>query len=245
MIFIYDGSFEGFLSLVYDVYYKKITPTSISKTMPNSLILDEIYECEYNETKSLKVLEALKLKFKKENFATILNIFMCDESEFEMALLEYIILGFKEQNNLQNINYPSIFEIKNLQKELFRNVHKMSGFLRFEELEDGTLYAKVESKFNLVYFLGQHFAKRFNNQNYFIHDIDRKLVFIHSKEFKGVKKVADFEIPTLSKDEQKFKNLWQTFFESVSIESRKNKKLQQSLVPFLYRTYMSEFIDSK
>ena len=245
MIFIYDGSFECFLSLVYDVYYKKITPSAISKTTPNTLLLDETYECIYNEVKSVKVLEALKTKFTKENFTTILNIFMCDETEFEMELLEYIILGFKEQKHLQNINHCSIFKIQNLQKELFRNVHKMSGFLRFEELEDGSLYAKVESKFNLVYFLGKHFSQRFNNQNYIIHDIKRKLVFIYSEEFKGLREVSEFEIPTLSKDEQKFKNLWKTFFESVAIESRENKKLQQSLVPLLYRTYMSEFLDSK
>lgn len=168
---------------------------------------------------------------------------MCDTTEFEIWLLEFIILGFKNQSELQDINNSSIFALQNLQIELFRNVHKMTGFLRFEELDDDSLYARVESKFNLVYFLGQHFSKRFNNQVYYIHDIKRSLVFVYSKEFKGIREVADFELPTLSDNEQKFKKLWKTFFDSVAIESRKNEKLQKSLTPLIYRTYMSEFIN--
>lgn len=243
MIAVYDGSFENYLTLVYDVYYKKITPKKILRVMPQTLLLDEIYLCEYNQDSSMRVYEALKEKFEKKSFETILNVFMCDNAEFEMALLEYITLGFKNQKELQNINNSSIFRVQNLQKELFRNLHKMSGFLRFEELEDGSLYARVESKFNLVYFLGQHFAKRFNNQLYYIHDIKRALVFVHSKDFRGVKEVAAFDLPKLSEDEVKFKKLWKTFFQSVAIESRKNEKLQQSLTPLLYRRYMSEFIN--
>jgi probable DNA metabolism protein len=241
MILIYDGTFETFLSLVYEVYYKKLKPTSILKEYPDTLILEDIKEIEFNETNSLKVLDALKVKFEKQNFNMIFNIFMCDNDSFEMDLLHYIILGFKDQGELKNINHPAVFNLQNLQSELFRYNHKMTGFLRFEELEDGTLYAKVDSKFNIVYFQGKHFFKRFNNQSFIIHDIKRKLAFIKNDSFKGIQKVTDFDIPTVSKNEEKFKKLWKTFFDSVAIETRENKKLQQQFVPLIYRTYMSEF----
>ena len=39
MILVYDGSFEGFLSLVYDVYYEKLAPIKIYKTLQNEIIL--------------------------------------------------------------------------------------------------------------------------------------------------------------------------------------------------------------
>jgi len=84
---------------------------------------------------------------------------MCDSAEFELDLLHFIMIGFKSQKELQNINNPHIFAMHNLQKELFRNSHKMSGFLRFVELNEGTLYAKLESKFNLVYLFGSFFLK--------------------------------------------------------------------------------------
>lgn len=241
MILIYDKTFEGFLTLVYDVYYEKLKPNSILKERPNNLILEEIKQIQSNEIKATKVLEAIKKKFSKKAFQTILNIFMCDNDDFELHLLNFIIIGFKDKNELFNINNSSIFYIQNLEKQLFRANHKMSGFLRFEELEDNTLYAKLESRFNLCYFLGKHFYKRLNNQNYIIHDINRKLAFIKDKTSIKVENIASFEEPNLSKDEEKFKKLWNGFFEAVSIESRKNEKLQKTLVPLLYRTYMTEF----
>ncbi|MCT7573646.1 TIGR03915 family putative DNA repair protein [Aliarcobacter butzleri] len=156
MILVYDGSFEGFLSLVYEVYYKKLKHIKIYKTLPNEMIFEEILELKTSKDNAIKVLTAIKTKFPKELIQRILNIFMCDSKEFELYLLEYIIIGFKEVKQLYNINNSCVFYLNNLEKELFRNVHKLTGFIRFEELEDATLYAKVESKFNVVYFLGAY-----------------------------------------------------------------------------------------
>ena len=241
MTLIYDGSFEGFLSLVYDAYYLKLKVDRILRESPQTLFYEEIKQIVYDEQKSLKVLEALKNKFEKKHFQTLLNIFMCDGVDFERNLLEFVVLGFKDQKQLNNINNPCVFYIQNLQKELFRLNHKFTGFTRFEELDDGTLYAKIETKFNLVYFLGKHFLKRFNNQNYVIHDINRKIAFIKNENFIGIQSISSFETPALSQNEEKFQKLWKTFFDAVCIETRKNEKLQRQTIPLLYRTYMTEF----
>ena len=243
MILVYDGSFEGFLSLVYEVYYKKLKPIKIYKTLPNEMIFEEILELNTSKDNAIKVLNAIKTKFPKELIQRILNIFMCDSKEFELYLLEYIIIGFKETKQLYNINNSCVFYLNSLEKELFRNVHKLTGFVRFEELEDGTLYAKVESKFNVVYFLGKHFLKRFNNQNFIIHDLNRKLAFVKIQNDFSVQEVAFFDEPIYSSNEQKFQKLWKSFFSAVTIKERINPKLQTQMVPLLYRTYMSEFLD--
>ncbi|MGM0520065.1 MAG: TIGR03915 family putative DNA repair protein [Campylobacterota bacterium] len=243
MILQYDGSFEGFLTLVYEVYYQKLNPSSIIKTQPKNLLLEEVLQVKTDEQKAIKVLDAIEKKFYKKHFENIINSFMCDSIEFEINLLQYIIAGFKNKKELYNINNPNVFFIDNLLTELFRHIHKMKGFTRFEELKDGTLYAKVETKFNVIYFLGKHFLKRLNNQNYIIHDINRKIAFIKNSEFIGVKEVLEFEQPTLSDDEKMFQNLWRTFFDAVSIDTRENKKCQQNYIPLLYRKYMTEFIN--
>ena len=243
MILVYDSSFEGFLSLVYEVYYKKLKPINIYKILPNKIIFEETKIIETNELNAIKVLDAIKAKFPKDIFCKILNIFMCDTKEFEMALLEYIILGFKDTKQLFNINISCIFYLNNLEKELFKNVHKMSGFIRFEELDDNSLYAKIECKFNVVYFLAKHFLKRFNNQNFIIHDINRKLAFIKIGENYSMQKIAFIDEPNYSASEEKFQKLWKTFFKGVTIKERINQKLQQQLVPLIYRAYMSEFFN--
>ena len=242
MILLYDGSFEGFLSLVYEVYYKKLKVIKIYKTLPNEIIFEEILEVSTDDEKCQKVLKAIKAKFPKQILEKILNIFMCDTREFELELLEYIKIGFKDIEQLHNINNSSVFYLNNLEKELFKNVHKMYAFVRFQELEDSTLYAKLECKFNVIYFLAKHFLKRFNNQNFIIHDINRKLAFIKIEENYSIQDVAFFDEPIYSSNEEKFQKLWKRFFKGVTIEERLNLKLQQQLVPLIYRTYMSEFL---
>ena len=237
----YDGTFEGFLTLVYEVYHQKYKPLVIQKPSSELKLFDEAIEIEYDDAKSQKVLEAMRQKWSKQELQRVMHIFLCDSKAFELELLNYIKLGFKNAKELHNINNPSVFFINNLEKELFRHYHKYSGFLRFEELEDGTLYAKIESKFSLVYLLGRHFSKRFNNQNYIIHDISRALAFVKIGASMDVKHVSEFEEPLRSASEEKFQNLWQTFFDTIAIESRRDKKLQQQLVPLVYRKYMNEF----
>ncbi len=241
MILIYDGTFEGFLSLVYSVYYERLKPKNIYKSLPEEIIFDEIKYIETKKENSQKVLDSIKKLFPKNMFQKILNIFLCDEEEFEMQLLEFIIIGFKNTQELFNINNSCVFYINNLEKELFKNVHRMYAFIRFEELEDGYLYAKIECKFNVLYFLAKHFIKRFNNQNFIIHDLKREFAFIKNGMKVSIENISSFETPTYSQNEEKFQKLWKSFFSAVSIKERENKKLQQSQVPLIYRTYMSEF----
>lgn len=241
MILYYDGSFEGFLTLVYDVYYNKLSPTKITKDLPQDLFFKECDNILTDEIKAKKVNNALKNKFPKKSYESIFNTFLCDTKDFELHLLNFIIIGFKNPKNLENINLVSVKFIIDLQKELFSMVHKMTGFVRFEELSDNTLYAKIETKFNGLPYLGKHFVKRLGNCNFIIHDINRKLAFIHFDKKNSIENISDYEEPQRSKDEEKFKKLWKTFFQSVTIESRENKKVQRNFVPLLYRKYMSEF----
>lgn len=243
MIILYDGSFEGFLTLVHDVYYQNIKPQFIYKKTPPSLCFDEIYTVETDLEKAQKVFASLKKIFSTSHLNTIYHIFLCDSENFECDLLDFIKLGFKDTKNLSNITISSIFRVLSLEKEYLRVVEKMYGFVRFEELDDKILYAKIETKFNILMLLGNHFSHRLGNHPFIIHDIHRSLAYIKNKKYGTIEKVATFETPICSDEEIHFKRLWKTFFHSVAIENRKNDKLQKQLVPLLYRVHMSEFQD--
>jgi len=55
MILVYDGTFECYLSLVYEVYYKKISVEAVKREFAHALMLEEHREVVFNEEKSLKV----------------------------------------------------------------------------------------------------------------------------------------------------------------------------------------------
>lgn len=238
---LYDGTFEGFLTLVYDVYYTKLRPDEILKHEPEVLLFEPLHTIFTDTHKANKVLLALQKQFTAENCKRIFHVFLCDSLLLEMELLEYISLGFKSQHELNNITRPAIFKLHSVEKELFRLTHKMYGFTRFEEIEDGTLYAKIETKFNVLPFLGEHFKKRLGTHAFIIHDLSRSLALIKNETSIHIHEVTSFDTPNLSKNERGVQQLWKTFFTHVAIQNRHNEKLQKNLVPLLYRTYMSEF----
>ena len=82
MILIYDGSFEGFLSLIYRVYYEKLSPINIYKNLPNEIIFEEIVQIDTSDENSKKVFTSMKKIFPKNIIQRILNIFMCDTKDF-------------------------------------------------------------------------------------------------------------------------------------------------------------------
>lgn len=243
MVLLYDGSFEGFLTLVYEVYYQKLEPKFISKKIPTKLCFEEIYTIETDINKAKKVFTSLQKIFSKSHLNTIYHIFLCDSHHFEYDLLHFIQLGFKDIANLSNITIASVYRIHALEKEYLRLAHKMYGFTRFEELNDKMLYAKIETKFNILMLLGHHFKKRLGNHSFIIHDIPRSLAYVRENNQSDIKEVSAFETPIHSDAEIHFKKLWKTFFHSAAIENRKNPKLQKQLVPLLYRAHMSEFQD--
>ena len=241
MTYLYDGSFEGFLTLIHQSYMQKKRADKIIKNPHDIDLLDEVMEVVTSRSDAQRVLQSLEEKFEKRYFKRIFHIFLCDTRDFERSLYDYIILGFRDQKNLSNINHPSIYYIEKLEQEYFRHLHKMYGFVRFEELEDKTLYAKTEGKFNLLPLLGRHFMKRLDGNDFIIHDTQRTQAFLYHQQESRIEQVAFFTEPRRSLHEVKFQKLWKTFFKSVTISERKNLKLQQNWIPLLYRKYMTEF----
>lgn len=240
-VYLYDGSFEGFLSVVYYSYYERRPALKIIKDLKDASLLDEVIEIVTDNIHAQKVHNGLKNKFEKCQYNKIFYTFLCDSREFEKALYDFIVIGFKDQKKLYDINHPSIYYLEKLEREYFRYLDKMYGFIRFEELDDSSLYAKIEGKFNILPLLGKHFIKRLDGFDFIIHDTARELAYVKTKDGASILKVEDFETPLFSKNEVKFQKLWKLFFKQVSVKERKNLNLQQNLVPLLYRKYMTEF----
>lgn len=228
------------MSIVYEYYYNKLSITEIKRGEDRGLGVDS-YRVHSDTFKAKKVYDGLKKRFTPKNLATIVHIFCCDSKNFELELLYFIIKGFSSAKELQNLSDRRIYTIYELEREFFSHIHKLKGFLRFEELSDGTLYAKSAPKFFVLKYLGDHFKKRLGSETFIIHDTLRGFAFLKNQDSDGIFAIDSFETPTLSEDEKCFQNLWKIFFESVSIKERKNIKLQNSLIPKHYREWMVEF----
>lgn len=69
IVYMYDNTFEGLLTCIYEAYYSNIKPEAIySKLMYEYNLIDNVIEIETNEKKYLKVYESIENKISKESF---------------------------------------------------------------------------------------------------------------------------------------------------------------------------------
>ena len=106
------------------------------------------------------------------------------------------------------------------------------------------LVARIAPKNNIVPLIADHFADRLRQENWIIADVNRRCAAIHRAYMEpvimmGISGDSIAALTTESADETEFKKLWSSFLNSVSIEERRNRRQQMTMMPLRYRTFMS------
>ncbi len=241
MFWVYDGSFEGFLSCVAESYERRILPERIERSSSAAGLFEQPETIETDTEKSGRLFDAMKARLGKNICERIYHAFLCDSLSPEVELLHYIRLGFKSPALLESLSHPIVYAVEQYEHRLLRTLHLMVGFARFESVESGVLYARIEPPQNVLPLMGRHFKKRFGSEPFIIHDLKRATALVHAHGTLELHDVHDYDLPQIDSDEERFAALWRLFFENVSIESRRNGKLQRQHVPLLYRRWMTEF----
>jgi len=130
---LFDGSFDGFLTVVYAVYYEKIVPLSIQVETQAQLSLDfKPYFISTDSQKAIKVFNAIREKISEEAALTVYYAFLADEDLQCMALLRYIQLGFKVGHMVDShLQKDTIREVLQVAKRVGGEAHLLYGFCRF------------------------------------------------------------------------------------------------------------------
>lgn len=241
MLWLYDGSFEGFLCTLHRSYAHKCIPDTVTSDISSLTLLSEPVTIVTDKDVAKKVSISIAQKFPKNIIERIYHVFLCDDTERERELLIYIRMGFKALSLLDDLSNPVVFAIETYQKRTLSTMHKMYAFTRFEMLEDELLYAKIAPPRNVLPLIGRHFVKRLGSQRFIIHDVQRGWITVWNGKDLQMHAVLNASVPEVHDKEKHFQSLWKTFFNAVSIESRENLRQQRNHVPLIYRDLMTEF----
>ncbi len=236
MTYLYDGTFDGFLSIVFYSYTNKTLPQKIvpkDSYIPN--FLDKTLYIETDFEKSKRVFTGIEKNISYHTLFYTYYAFLSHEKEKEISLLKYLCDGFDIGPKINNrITLFYVFHVMNMQKRAYGECHRLKGLLRFQEIGNHLYYAKIHPDNNILEPLGHHFIKRLPSQNFIIHDKTRNICLIYnSKEYKMID-ATNLKIPDISEEEQKYQELWKTFFKTIAISERKNHKCQMQYMPKKY-----------
>ena len=119
--YLYDGSFNGFLTIVFNCYATKILPQKIfSKKQYSPNFLDIPIEIKTDFEKANRVFAGIE---KNIGYITLYNTyyaFLSGEKEKEMYLLKYLCDGFEMGPKInKRITVSYVFQVMNLKKRIF------------------------------------------------------------------------------------------------------------------------------
>ncbi|HPO49812.1 MAG TPA: TIGR03915 family putative DNA repair protein [Spirochaetota bacterium] len=247
LVYVYNGGFEGFLTVIYDCIKDNVVPENICpyEKVENNLFA-EFITINPDQYKAQKVIERIKVKFSYDAVKNIFFAYLSDEPDIELNILLYVRDLFLSKRDVgKNYANKNSLKIRKIILNVKNEAHRFLGILRFAETKDGIYYASMEPDNNIIYIITNHFVKRFANQKFIICDEKRNIAAFYdlkNVEYVSIESISDLE-QNYSEEEKNYQTLWKTYFKKIAIEERNNTKLQKQFIPLKYRKYLTEMKD--
>lgn len=239
---IYDGSFPGLLTAIYQAFKARIKIAGI--------ILEEEYQTglfsnkiivETELDKSDKVYEAVKDKISPKSLRKIYRVYLSETENSGLLIYQYLQLGFRMGKKIDSYLHNDIVDrVNKIDRKVSKEAHLLLGLLRFRKIQGGVFYAPFEPDYNIITLLAPHFVRRLPDQDWIIHDRKRMLAAIYNREEWVLTELDSLPEPKITEEEKYYQALWQSFYKNVAIESRKNPRLQAQFMPRRYWDYLIE-----
>lgn len=250
MQFLYDGTFTGLLSVVFESYRLKTPATAIiAEADFSGDLFEKPLSCSTDPQRADRVEKALLRKTSEKAVTMLFNAFHSEEPGIEMLIYRFIRMALdKEQNPEDHYTDPTVAELARLNRQIGREVHRMHAFVRFNKGTDGVFYAVIDPDFNVLPLIGDHFQRRYAAMKWVIYDSKRRYGIFYNLEkidyvvFDANSHLQLQNMPPdrVNEEEAKYQTLWKEYFKSVNIPERKNLKLHLQHVPRRYWKYLTE-----
>lgn len=253
-IYLCDNTPSGIFTAVYDAWSSRLGHKNIRIEIEEEMDSLELF-CEYirvatEDEKAEKVARSILKKLGYETYKSVYQTALSGKPGRADEIYRFLLLGFSVGSRvLEQVSHPYVHPVLVKSRSVGREYQHYQGFLRFSELENGILFSEIRPFNDLLELLAEHFSDRFSGENWIIYEAGRKkaafhrsgLPFVIRRDLEKEELLSKLGAIGFSEKEEYLQLLWKTFIASVSIEERKNEKLQKQLLPLRYREFMREY----
>lgn len=247
MVYVYDGSFIGFLCAVYEAYYDGTGQVeSIVTEEGRGSLFSEEKEVQTLPERAWTVAAAFEKDCGRAAAQHLYRAFLAEERGREAALFLYIREGFKAGRGLYRRRMePWVWQIFQWSMAAGREAGTFLGLVRFRRLSEGLLYSEIRPTHDILPLLGSHFRRRLPHETWAIRDTGRRRV-LYGKEGEVLLAEAEgAEVLSYSREEKELQALWRNYYRHMAIPERYNPELRRSFMPEKYWTYLTEMEEER
>lgn len=253
IILVCEDSPEGIFTGVYEAYALRL-----SNGLPHEhirlqagmeeqpMLFADYREVVTDEVKAAKVMRTLESRFMPEDYEAVWMALTAPTPEKAQTVYRSIVWGLSDKckgSILQHLTDENVRKLMELSRGAEKELQHLKGFLRFKELENGLLSSVIHPKNAVLSLLAVHFADRLPMENFLIYDEGREQYAVHpaGKEWFLLQGGEQDAQRGFSAGEEYYSELFREFCHSISIDERRNLKLQRNMLPLRFRPYMTEF----
>lgn len=245
MILRYDGTFAGFLTSVSLARERGLEPEAIADREPEQQGLFATVETvATSRDRADELYRLIRHTLTPGAMQTFRYAFQSCEPGREILLFRYLQLGLATGAQFgAMLAHEAVIPVWKLARAVGREAHRYKGLVRFQHLEGDIWYAAMEPDHCILPLIAPHFAARFADQRWIIHDPRRGEAVAfdpHHQKWAETPLEVTGTLPCTA-GEEFFRELWQRYFDRLAIAERLNPKLQRQNLPLKHRRHLPEF----
>ncbi len=251
-IYTFDGSFDGFLTVVFRAFEDKRQPEAIISLQESAqLPMGEIVDVATCPGQSARVRKGIVERSDHKNLRLVHVAFLSGLPESRMLLWRYLQKLFWDEsgNYYRNMLDEDVYALVQTARQVRREAHRFQGFVRFQRTRDNMYVAAIDPDNDVVKLLSSHFRTRFPDREWLIYDTRRNYGIYFDltsvQEVSMAEQAFSLDSGLIRKqarslDEDYYRTLWQHYYDAINIMERKNHRQMKGSMPKRYWKYLPE-----
>lgn len=242
----YDSTFDGFLSVVFEIYRQRldvgsICPNRSADGIPEDMFLQP-FRVETSEESARRLKRAIVNEAGEDVLLTLDAAYRSEEPGIEMKIFAYLKRLFSgvDKKFARNPTSAEMLPLFKIAGSVRREVGGMIGMVRFSKTSDGTYFSEIEPKYDILEFMVGHFRGRFANERWAIYDSKRKFGVYYDGHSASEVFIPNLEAVTAETPPDIITQLWKEYYDAIAIKERFNPRLLRRCLPVRYWKHLPE-----
>lgn len=240
--YVYDGSFDGLLSCVFMMYTSKCWPDVLVEENAQQLALDQqVVQVAANDAWARRVERGILAQMGSPVLQKVWTVSLSSSPDKGTVLCRYLRHGFTIGRRIySDLAHPDVLAVDKLYRLVSREASVFREFLRFSQVEGGVYYARISPEHQVVSLMMPHFADRYPDQPFLIHDDVHQVAGVYTMQEWYLVDTREMAVPEITANELDFRRLWKSFYDTIAIQERMNPKCRRGHMPKKYWKNMTE-----